>query len=66
MILAHEICVSEAAEKAIPLPNHITHLIVHGTLHLLGFDHVDAIEGDAMEALEVKALASMGLLNPYI
>ena len=66
MILAHEICTAEAADKGIPLLQHTAHLIVHGTLHLLGFDHVDDIEASAMEPLEVKALASMGLPNPYI
>jgi probable rRNA maturation factor len=65
MILAQEICVTEAEEKAIPLHQHVAHLIVHGTLHLLGFDHMDDTEAEAMEALEVKALASMGLPNPY-
>jgi probable rRNA maturation factor len=65
MILAYETCTVEAEEKAIPLPQHVTHLIIHGTLHLLGYDHIDETEGDAMEALEVKALASMGLPNPY-
>ena len=66
MILAHEICAQEAAEKDIPLPRHITHLIIHGTLHLLGFDHIDEQEAENMEALEVKALASLGLPDPYI
>jgi probable rRNA maturation factor len=65
MILAHETCAREAQEKAIPLPQHVAHLIVHGTLHLLGFDHMNDSEAEAMEALEVKALASMGLPNPY-
>jgi probable rRNA maturation factor len=65
MILAHETCTTEAAEKAIPLAHHATHLIVHGTLHLLGLDHIDDAEADHMEALEVKALASLGLANPY-
>jgi probable rRNA maturation factor len=65
MILAHETCAAEAAEKGIPLPRHVTHLIIHGTLHLLGFDHIDDIEAQHMEALEVKALASLGLPNPY-
>lgn len=65
MILAHEICVAEAAEKRIALASHVNHLIVHGTLHLLGHDHIDDHDGDMMEALEVKALASMGLHNPY-
>ncbi|MFC4292415.1 rRNA maturation RNase YbeY [Sphingorhabdus arenilitoris] len=66
MILAHEICGTEAAEKNIPLPQHISHLIVHGTLHLLGFDHMTDHEAEAMEAMEIKALASLGLPNPYI
>jgi probable rRNA maturation factor len=65
MILAHGICAAEAQEKGINLTQHISHLIVHGTLHLLGFDHIEADEGDAMEALEVKALATLGLPNPY-
>ena len=65
IILAHGICQAEAAEKAIPLADHVTHLIVHGTLHLLGLDHIDDIQAEHMEALEVKALASLGLANPY-
>jgi probable rRNA maturation factor len=65
MILAYQICAAEAAQKAITLPQHVSHLIVHGTLHLLGFDHIDDIEADHMEALEVKALASLGICNPY-
>jgi probable rRNA maturation factor len=65
IILAHETCAAEAVEMAIPLPHHVTHLIIHGTLHLLGYDHIDEHQGDVMEELEVKALASMGLGNPY-
>jgi probable rRNA maturation factor len=65
LILAHTVCASEAAEKAIPLPQHVTHLIIHGTLHLLGYDHIEDEEAEDMEALEVKALASLGLPNPY-
>jgi probable rRNA maturation factor len=65
MILAHGICAAEASEKDISLADHAAHLIVHGTLHLLGYDHIDEHDGDMMEALEVKALASMGLHNPY-
>lgn len=65
MILAYEICAAEAAEKGVPLSQHVTHLIIHGTLHLIGFDHIDDAEAEHMEALEVKALASMGLANPY-
>jgi probable rRNA maturation factor len=65
IILAHGVCSAEAAEKQIPLAQHVTHLIVHGTLHLLGYDHIDDAEAEHMEALEVKALASLGLANPY-
>jgi probable rRNA maturation factor len=65
MILAFETCHAEAKEKTIPLADHVTHLIAHGTLHLLGLDHIDDIQAEHMEALEVKALASLGLANPY-
>ncbi|MGL5837345.1 MAG: rRNA maturation RNase YbeY, partial [Sphingorhabdus sp.] len=65
MILAYGVCVAEAEEKGISLTDHVTHLIVHGTLHLLGYDHIDDAQAEHMEALEVKALASLGLANPY-
>jgi probable rRNA maturation factor len=65
IILAHGVCIAEADEKAIPLTDHVTHLIVHGTLHLLGYDHIDETDAEDMESLEVKALASLGLGNPY-
>ncbi len=65
MILAYGVCATEAEEKAIPLARHVSHLIVHGTLHLLGLDHIDDVEAEHMEALEVKALASLGIANPY-
>ena len=65
IILAHGICEIEAIDKGITLADHVTHLIVHGTLHLLGLDHIDDIQAGHMEGLEVKALASLGLANPY-
>ncbi len=65
IILAYGVCEAEAAEKGIPLAHHATHLVIHGMLHLLGHDHIDDDDAEAMEALEVKALASMGLHNPY-
>ena len=64
-LLARETCVREAAEKGVSVADHATHLIVHGTLHLVGYDHVDDHGAEAMEALEVKALASLGIANPY-
>ncbi|MBO9696332.1 MAG: rRNA maturation RNase YbeY [Sphingopyxis sp.] len=65
IVLARETCAREANEKAIPIVDHATHLIVHGTLHLVGYDHMDDASAVAMEALEVKALASLGIANPY-
>ena len=65
IISAYEICVAEAKEKDIPVAHHATHLVIHGMLHLLGHDHIEDDEAELMEALEVKALASMGLHNPY-
>ncbi len=65
IILAYETCAAEATEKDIPIAHHATHLVIHGMLHLLGHDHIEDDEAELMEALEVKALASMGLPNPY-
>lgn len=64
--LAHETCAREAADKGIPLEHHAAHLVVHGLLHLAGYDHeLSAEDADAMEALETKALAICGIADPY-
>jgi probable rRNA maturation factor len=64
--LALETCAREAAEKGISLEHHAAHLIVHGLLHLAGYDHETSPEdAAAMEALEIKALALMGIADPY-
>jgi len=64
--LAFETCAREAAEKSIAVEHHAAHLIVHGLLHLAGYDHeTGEAEAEAMEALETKALAVMGLADPY-
>jgi probable rRNA maturation factor len=65
IVLAHGVCAAEAAEKGISVEDHATHLIVHGTLHLLGYDHLDDDAGEAMEAIEIDALKSLGLADPY-
>ena len=65
IVLARETCAREAEEKGVSLVDHATHLIVHGTLHLVGYDHMDDVAAAAMETLEVKALASLGIANPY-
>jgi probable rRNA maturation factor len=64
--LAWETCTREAAEKAIPVEDHATHLIVHALLHLAGHDHETSPEdARAMEQLEIKALAYLGIADPY-
>jgi probable rRNA maturation factor len=64
--LALETCAREAAEKGLPLAAHAAHLIVHGLLHLAGHDHeTSPADADAMEALETKALALLGIADPY-
>ena len=65
IILARGICAAEAQEKSIPLERHAAHLMVHGTLHLLGYDHLDEASATDMEAREVRALARMGIADPY-
>jgi len=66
IVLAHGVCAAEAAERGISVETHATHLIVHGVLHLLGYDHVDDREAEAMEAIETDALASLGIADPYL
>lgn len=64
--LAHETCAREAADKGIPLEDHAAHLIIHGLLHLAGYDHeLSPEDAEAMEALETKALALIGIADPY-
>jgi probable rRNA maturation factor len=64
--LACETCKREAVEKGVSLEAHATHLIVHGLLHLAGLDHeISADDAAAMEALEIKALALIGIADPY-
>ena len=66
LILAHGVCMREAADKAVAIADHAAHLIVHGLLHLAGYDHeTGEAAAQAMEALETKALALMGIADPY-
>jgi probable rRNA maturation factor len=65
IILAHGVCEREAADKGVGLNQHATHLVVHGTLHLLGYDHEAEADAADMETREVRALARLGISNPY-
>jgi probable rRNA maturation factor len=65
IVLAQTVCVGEAADKGIAVATHATHLIVHGLLHLLGYDHMDDSEAEAMESIERAAMASLGHDDPY-
>ena len=66
IVLAFGVCRDEAIEQGKSLENHLTHLVVHGVLHLLGRDHEDEAEAEAMEAEERTLLASLGVADPYV
>jgi probable rRNA maturation factor len=63
--LAFGVCAAEAAAQAKPLADHMRHLVVHGVLHLLGYDHQGDDEASRMEALERALLAQMSIADPY-
>lgn len=63
--LAFGTCTEEARTANIPFRDHVLHLCVHGILHLLGYDHETDADAGRMESLEVKALASLGIPDPY-
>ena len=64
--LGFETCAREADEAGKPLEDHVSHLIVHGLLHLLGYDHQHDSDADLMEATEIAILAKLGVPNPYV
>lgn len=63
--LAFETCEREAAAKKIPLADHAAHLIVHGVLHLIGYDHENDDEAEEMERRESEILVTLGVADPY-
>lgn len=63
--IAWETCAREAEEQEKPMADHVTHLVVHATLHLLGYDHVEEEDAALMEGLEVRILATLGVSDPY-
>lgn len=65
IIIAGETVLREAAEQGIPPAHHLQHLVVHGLLHLIGYDHVTGDEAAAMEGLESRILATLGIADPY-
>lgn len=65
IIFAYETIKGEAIELEKSFDAHLSHLIVHGYLHLFGFDHVENVEAEYMELTETRILASIGLSNPY-
>ncbi len=63
--ISYDTCMAEAAAAPKPMADHVRHLVLHGFLHLLGFDHIRDADATLMEAIEVRALARMGLCDPY-
>lgn len=63
--ISYDTCAAEALAAGKPLADHVRHLVLHGFLHLLGFDHIRNADAALMEATEVQALARMGLSDPY-
>ena len=65
LAIAYETCTREAADQGKPLENHVTHLLVHAILHLLGYDHIRDEDAQLMEEIEIRLLESQGIVNPY-
>ncbi|WP_022702518.1 rRNA maturation RNase YbeY [Pseudorhodobacter ferrugineus] len=63
--IAWETCAREAEAANKPMVDHVTHLVIHGLLHLLGYDHIDDIDATLMETTEAEILESLGLSDPY-
>ena len=64
-MLAFETVRDEAQAEAKPFPHHVSHLLIHGCLHLLGYDHQNATDAAVMEGLERDVLAQLGIPDPY-
>ncbi|MGB1234256.1 MAG: rRNA maturation RNase YbeY [Planktomarina sp.] len=63
--MAYETCVAEAGDQDKQLSDHVIHLLIHGILHLLGYDHIEDADADLMERTEVEILAKLHISNPY-
>ena len=65
IVVAHGVCLTEAEDRGLVIEDHLTHLLMHGALHLLGYDHEGDGDADAMERIERDALAVLGIADPY-
>ena len=65
IVLAWETVEREAREQDVSLVHHVQHLVVHGILHLLGYDHTTTADAERMETIEIKILSELGVANPY-
>ena len=65
LALAYGVCAGEAAAQKKTLSDHLSHLVIHGVLHLLGYDHLSDADADRMEATERAILAGLGIADPY-
>ena len=65
IIIADGVLAREAAEKGLPVAQHLQHLVVHGILHIYGYDHIVDTEAEMMENTEIRILNNLGIENPY-
>jgi probable rRNA maturation factor len=65
IVMSYDTVTAEAIRDSKPLEHHVVHLAIHATLHLIGHDHEDEAEAEAMEAAEIRLLAGLGIADPY-
>jgi probable rRNA maturation factor len=65
LVICASVLEREAAEQNKPLHNHWAHIVIHGTLHLLGYDHIDDADAEEMETKEIELLQTLSIPNPY-
>lgn len=65
LVVCRQVVEREAAEQNKAIRDHWAHMMIHGTLHLLGYDHIDDNDAEEMESLEIELMAQLGISNPY-